>query len=170
MWISTIPTRPELCLDEEDFRFSMCNRLRVPPFPFHSSCVCGQAATPDHFLTCPQLRRRSTTLRHNNLLALLNSFLQSSGFSPRLEVRDPDGMRPDLRFALDFSSIVLIFLSLTLALLLSSPYLLPNHSVLRRSASTPKGKNTLSLSKWRMRLSSLLSWSLPELSARLPLA
>ena len=63
--------------------------------------------TPDHFLTCRLLRRRSVTSRHDVLLQLLVTFLKDAGLQPIPEARTEDGKQPDLRLTLDSLSFLL---------------------------------------------------------------
>jgi hypothetical protein len=59
-WLTTVPSRPELTLPDDDFRLAARLRLRLPPVTetFVSHCGCGSELSPDHFLVCRHLMRR----------------------------------------------------------------------------------------------------------------
>ena len=96
-WLAAIPSRPELTLEDDDFRLAARLRLRLHPSESEAAaaCSCGGELLPDHFLTCRSLWRRSVTSRHDSLLLLLVSFLRDAGLQPIPE----SGERPDMRLS-----------------------------------------------------------------------
>ena len=53
-WLTTEPTFANgTVLNKSDFRDAMCLRLGFPLDGMSSTCVCGNAMTVDHALTCP---------------------------------------------------------------------------------------------------------------------
>ena len=78
-WLTTVPYRPELTLPDDDVRLAARLRLRLPPVAetFVTHCGCGSELSPDHFLVCRHLMRRSITFRHSIILQLLVSLSSS---------------------------------------------------------------------------------------------
>jgi hypothetical protein len=98
-FLSTLPTQPSYRMADEAVRLAVRHRLGLLPFESlaRQQCTCrfhtAFAADPDHFHSCEQFKRMAITVRHNNLVQVLQDLAVSVGFSttrePNSHIRPP---------------------------------------------------------------------------------
>ena len=103
-WITVIPSCPELTLTDHDFRAAARLRLGLAPASdLPPRCLC-QATFEDplHFHSCPRLKRKEITARHDLIVRQLAWFFRVAGALVHIEPRvfDKERLRPDLEVIL----------------------------------------------------------------------
>ncbi len=127
LWLVTMPN---IGRQMRDFHVAIALRLRIglPSVAGHmpAVCHCGASLARDkwHAFSCPKIRRRTITVRHDKVTNLTGAFSRSNGVPVHIEVNDYDGCRPDAEFAF-CNSRVLGDVSITHPL---APSILPHAS------------------------------------------
>jgi hypothetical protein len=98
-WINVLPTQPTYTIPNESIRLATRHRLGLLPFDSleHEKCACRFSTRfiddPDHFQSCEKFRRTYHTMRHNNIVQVVQDLAISVGF---MAIREPNGhIRPD---------------------------------------------------------------------------
>lgn len=108
-FLTVLPTQP--CYRMADASMQLAVRHRLGALPYDSltdqQCFCTThdsfADDPDHFHSCTKCRRSMLTLRHDNVVQVLQDLAVSVGFNT---IREPNShIRPDSLASLPASSV-----------------------------------------------------------------
>ena len=116
LWLESVPITPETTLWNSQFNIAIRLRLGVPCHEIQSSkCVLCNTSNGDfridpfHYLSCPKLKSRQITKRHNSIARVLTQYSNRAGFHSEQEpphLSTIDGKRPDILFIADLHSIL----------------------------------------------------------------
>jgi len=110
-WLTVLPTDPAYRMRGANFRTALRHRLGMLPADSLRNRSCTHCkrlppftADPDHFHSCPLLKRTACTQRHNDLMDVVMALARSVGYTA---IREPTHhLRPETlqRGALDYNA------------------------------------------------------------------
>ena len=141
-WLISIPSAPELAINDSDFIFAVRHRLGLPCADgLPKMCACDKAALANdasHFHSCKNQKRTSITARHDFVVRALAKLFRQVGAVVHIEPRiyGSERLRPDLDITFpDLSLMVDVAVSHPAAPSRTSPTPLAAAAIVERSKS-----------------------------------